>query len=75
MLGQLTVIRKTGKLDLCGRKDFITITLMIGKSDFRTSKTFMRPKKFAKVKNTSLSQIRPEVEGHTQETILHHIFK
>ena len=48
---------------------------MIGKSDFRTSKTFMRPKKFTKVKNTSLSQIRPEVEGHTQENILQHIFK
>lgn len=64
MLGQLTVIWKTGKLDLCGRKDFITITLMIGQSDFRRSKTFMRPKKFAKVKNTNLFQIDQSGPGN-----------
>lgn len=65
MLGQLTVIQKTGKSDLCGRKVFIPLTLMIGKFDFRTSKTFIRPEIFTQVKNTSLSQIRPEVRGHT----------
>lgn len=61
MLGQLIVIWKTGKSDLCGKKDFIPLTLMIGKFDFRTTKTFVRPKKFTQVNNTSLSLIRLEV--------------
>ena len=69
MLGQVTVIQKTGKLDICGRKDFMIITLMIGKFDLRTSKTFIRPKKFTQVKNTSLSHVRPEVEGQSQENV------
>lgn len=69
----MTVIWKTGKLDLCGSKDFITIMLMIDKFDFRTSKTFLRPKKFMKVKNTGLSLIRLQGEGHTTENTWHHI--
>ena len=70
MLGQVTVIQTTGKLDICDRKDFMIITLMIGKFDLRTRKTFIRPKKFTKVKNTSLSPIRPEVKGKPQEDVL-----
>ena len=70
MLGQVTVIQTTGKLDICDRKDFMIITLMTGKFDLRTSKTFIRPKKFTKVKNTSLSPIRPEVKGKPQEDVL-----
>lgn len=46
---------------------------MICKFDFRKCRIFLRTKKSMVVKNTRLSQIKPEV-GHT-ENFLHHIFK